>query len=75
VYGTKIGGTIFDNFGHRHTAADLLASGNPHKLTVLVHATVQKIVFDTTGVLVTSSLIVTFICRVLQSHNARDGNV
>ncbi|KAG2728811.1 hypothetical protein I3760_01G221600 [Carya illinoinensis] len=49
VYGTKIGGTIFDRFGRRHTAAELLASGNPQKLSVLVHATVQKIVFDTSG--------------------------
>ncbi|CAL5195627.1 unnamed protein product [Lathyrus oleraceus] len=49
IYGTKVGGTIFDRFGRRHTAAELLASGNPEKLTVLVHATVQKIVFDTTG--------------------------
>ncbi|KAJ1420306.1 Glucose-methanol-choline oxidoreductase, N-terminal [Sesbania bispinosa] len=39
----------FDRFGRRHTAAELLASGNPDKLTVLVHATVQKIVFDTRG--------------------------
>ncbi|PNX98169.1 protein HOTHEAD-like [Trifolium pratense] len=49
IYGTKVGGTIFDRFGRRHTTAELLASGNPDKLTVLVHATVQKIVFDTTG--------------------------
>lgn len=49
IYGTKVGGTIFDRFGRRHTSAELLASGNPDKLTVLVHATVQKIVFDTTG--------------------------
>ncbi|MCI25578.1 protein HOTHEAD-like [Trifolium medium] len=47
-YGTKLGGTIFDRFGRRHTAAELLASGNPNKLTVLIYATVQKIVFDTT---------------------------
>ena len=50
LYGTKVGGTIFDRFGHRHTAAELLASANPEKLDVLVHATVQKIVFDTTGI-------------------------
>lgn len=49
IYGTKIGGTIFDRFGRRHTAAELLSSGNPRKLTVLIHASVQKIVFDTTG--------------------------
>ncbi|KAH7547174.1 hypothetical protein FEM48_Zijuj01G0281400 [Ziziphus jujuba var. spinosa] len=47
IYGTKVGGTIFDRFGRRHTAAELLASGNPQKLTVLLHATVQKVVFDT----------------------------
>lgn len=49
LYGTKVGGTIFDEFGRRHTAAELLASANPEKLSVLVHATVQKIVFDTKG--------------------------
>ncbi|GFZ11747.1 glucose-methanol-choline (GMC) oxidoreductase family protein [Actinidia rufa] len=49
LYGTKVGGTIFDRFGRRHTAAEFLASANPEKLDVLVHATVQKIVFDTTG--------------------------
>ncbi|XP_020227218.1 protein HOTHEAD [Cajanus cajan] len=49
VYGTKVGGTIFDRFGRPHTAAELLASGNRDKLTVLIYATVQKIVFDTRG--------------------------
>lgn len=47
VYGTKVGGTIFDKYGRRHTAANLLATGNPRNLDVLVHATVQKIMFDT----------------------------
>lgn len=51
IYGTKVGGTIFDSFGRRNTAAELLASGNPQKLTVLVYATVQKVVFDTSSVL------------------------
>ncbi|CAI9286294.1 unnamed protein product [Lactuca saligna] len=49
VYGTKIGGTIFDKYGRRHTAAELLASGNSQNLHVLIHARVQKILFDTTG--------------------------
>lgn len=49
VSGTKIGGTIFDRFGRRHTAAELLAYANPQKLRVLIYATVQKIVFDTSG--------------------------
>ncbi|KAG8380095.1 hypothetical protein BUALT_Bualt07G0158000 [Buddleja alternifolia] len=49
LYGTKVGGTIFDRSGRRHTAAELLATANPQKLHVLVHATVQKIEFDTSG--------------------------
>lgn len=49
IYGTKVGGTIFDKYGRRHTAAELLASANPQKLSVLIHARVQKIVFDTSG--------------------------
>lgn len=49
LYGTKVGGTIFDEFGKRHTAADLLAEGNPEKLSVLIYAKVQKIMFNTTG--------------------------
>ncbi|MED6194712.1 hypothetical protein PIB30_031128 [Stylosanthes scabra] len=49
IYGTKLGGTIFDRFGRRHTAAELLASANPQTLTVLVYATVQKILFDSRG--------------------------
>ncbi|XP_023548118.1 protein HOTHEAD-like [Cucurbita pepo subsp. pepo] len=48
LYGTKVGGTIFDRFGRRHTTAELLPSGNPDNLTVLVHATVQRLIFDTT---------------------------
>ncbi|GKB83541.1 HOTHEAD-like protein, partial [Tanacetum coccineum] len=50
LYGTKVGGTIFDRFGRRHTAAaELLASANPKNIVVLIHARAQKIVFDTTG--------------------------
>ncbi|KAL8466168.1 hypothetical protein ACS0TY_035321 [Phlomoides rotata] len=48
-YGTKVGGTTFDRFGRRHTSAELLASGNLEKLQVLVHASVQRLVFDTSG--------------------------
>ncbi|KAJ0531327.1 putative glucose-methanol-choline oxidoreductase, FAD/NAD(P)-binding domain superfamily [Helianthus annuus] len=49
LYGTKVGGTIFDKYGRRHTAAELLASANAKNLDVLIHAQVQKIIFDTTG--------------------------
>nr|CAB3482876.1 unnamed protein product [Digitaria exilis] len=46
LYGTKVGGTIFDETGYRHTAADLLAAGNPNNLRVLLYASVSKIVFN-----------------------------
>lgn len=47
--GTKIGGSIFDREGNRHTAADLLGYANPHGINVLLHATVHKILFKTKG--------------------------
>lgn len=50
LYGTKVGGTIFDREGHRHTAADLLQYANPNQLTVLLHATVNRLLFRTKGV-------------------------
>ncbi|KAL1208055.1 Protein HOTHEAD [Cardamine amara subsp. amara] len=34
IYGTKIGGTIFDRAGHRHTAANLLEYANPDRIVV-----------------------------------------
>jgi fatty acid omega-hydroxy dehydrogenase len=45
VSGTKVGGTIFDETGYRHTAADLLSAGDASNLKVLLHASVHKIVF------------------------------
>lgn len=49
LYGTKVGGTIFDDTGYRSTAADLLQAANPKKLRVLLHAYVQKIMFNSQG--------------------------
>ncbi|XP_076928977.1 protein HOTHEAD-like [Bidens hawaiensis] len=49
VTGTKVSGTLFDENGKRHTAADLLQYANPKGLSVLLHATVQKILFKTKG--------------------------
>lgn len=49
IYGTKVGGTIFDKHNHRHTAADLLQYANPSGLTVLLHAIVHRILFKTKG--------------------------
>ncbi|KAL5980791.1 hypothetical protein ACLOJK_028701 [Asimina triloba] len=43
--GTKVGGSIFDAHGRRHTSADLLAAGNSKNITVLLNATVQNIIF------------------------------
>ncbi|XP_044449582.1 protein HOTHEAD isoform X2 [Triticum aestivum] len=45
VTGTKIGGTIFDNSGQRHTAADFLRHARPRGLTVVLYATVSRILF------------------------------
>ncbi|XP_009779700.1 protein HOTHEAD-like isoform X1 [Nicotiana tabacum] len=45
LFGTKVGGTIFDPQGHRHTAADLLEYADPTKITVYLYATVQQILF------------------------------
>ena len=49
INGTKVGGTIFDEDGRRHTAADLLQYANPNGIHVLLHATVHKILFKTKG--------------------------
>ncbi|KAL9438640.1 hypothetical protein AB3S75_024332 [Citrus x aurantiifolia] len=49
LYGTKIGGTIIDQNNQRHTAADLLEYANPSGLTVLLHASVHKILFRNKG--------------------------
>ena len=49
LYGTKVGGTIFDHQNHRHTAADLLEYANPRNILVLLHATVEKIEFRLQG--------------------------
>ncbi|KAJ6891708.1 hypothetical protein NC651_025030 [Populus alba x Populus x berolinensis] len=45
IEGTKIGGTLFDEYGIRHTSADLLETGNPENIIVLLNATVNNIIF------------------------------
>ncbi|XP_057530146.1 protein HOTHEAD-like [Amaranthus tricolor] len=49
IIGTKIGGTIFDHNGKRHTAADLLEYAHPNATVVYLFATVHKILFKTKG--------------------------
>ncbi|XP_061995343.1 (R)-mandelonitrile lyase-like [Rosa rugosa] len=45
IQGTKIGASSYDNQGRRHLSADLLPAGNPSKITVLLNATVNKVIF------------------------------
>nr|GFB07116.1 protein HOTHEAD-like [Tanacetum cinerariifolium] len=49
LYGTKIGGSIFDRNGKRHTAADLLEYADPSNITVYLNATVHRILYKTDG--------------------------
>lgn len=49
LYGTKVGGTIFDRHGNRRTAADLLQYAHPPGITVLLRATVSRILFTREG--------------------------
>lgn len=46
MQGTKVGASIFDSAGRRHTAADLMSSGKGELLTVLTFANVRRIPFD-----------------------------
>lgn len=41
--GTKIGGSTFDSYGRRHTAADLLSYAKSSNLRVAVYATVERV--------------------------------
>ncbi|EXC28856.1 (R)-mandelonitrile lyase-like protein [Morus notabilis] len=43
LLGTKVGGSILDSSGRRHSAADLLFYGRPPNLKVVVYASVEKI--------------------------------
>lgn len=49
IVGTKVGGTLFDQLGKRHSAADLLQYANPEALSVFLYASVHKILFNTKG--------------------------
>uniref|UniRef100_A0A0D9W8F2 Glucose-methanol-choline oxidoreductase N-terminal domain-containing protein n=1 Tax=Leersia perrieri TaxID=77586 RepID=A0A0D9W8F2_9ORYZ len=49
IIGTKVGGSIFDADGRRHTAADLLRYSRADGLDVLLRARVAKILFNVRG--------------------------
>ncbi|KAL6292706.1 hypothetical protein ACE6H2_000848 [Prunus campanulata] len=46
IPGTKVTGSIFDNEGRRHGAAELLNRADPKNMRVAVHATVERIIFS-----------------------------
>ncbi|KAM0987195.1 hypothetical protein ACFX2A_011515 [Malus domestica] len=49
IEGTKVGASVFDKQGRRHTSADLLEAGNPNNITVLLNATVKNVIFHRKG--------------------------
>ncbi|KAK3154902.1 hypothetical protein QOZ80_2BG0196410 [Eleusine coracana subsp. coracana] len=49
ITGTKVGGSIFDADGRRHTAADLLRYARPEGIDVFLRARVYQILFDFKG--------------------------
>ncbi|KAJ9550863.1 hypothetical protein OSB04_014908 [Centaurea solstitialis] len=46
LQGSKIGGSTFDGSGRRHGAVELLNRAHPGNLKVVVHATVDRIIFS-----------------------------
>ncbi|CAL5055035.1 unnamed protein product [Urochloa decumbens] len=49
IPGTKVGGSIFDADGRRHTAADLLRYANPDGIDLFLRARVSRILFGYRG--------------------------
>ncbi|CAI9106281.1 OLC1v1005403C1 [Oldenlandia corymbosa var. corymbosa] len=71
VEGTKIGGTIFDANGQRHSAADLLGYyANPNNITVAVYATVQRVLVAAFPLVVPKAIGVVFRDQLGQFHHA-----
>ncbi|KAL7113940.1 hypothetical protein ACP275_04G090500 [Erythranthe tilingii] len=78
IVGTKIGGSTFDNSGHRHTAADLLRYSNPSNIKIVIHATVERILLaskNSNPRTQSEAIGVVFRDRTGQYHHAmvRDG--
>ncbi len=46
LIGTKIGGSPFDDTSRGHTTADLLHYANPDRITVLLWANTQRVLFN-----------------------------
>ncbi len=45
LIGTNVGGSSFDSSGRRHTAADILRYADPDRITVLLWANTQRVLF------------------------------
>ncbi|KAI3927356.1 hypothetical protein MKX01_027587 [Papaver californicum] len=67
VAGTKIGGTIFDGFGNRHSSLDLPSAGNVNRTNVLLNSTVKSIILNHNGKQPTTSGI-----RFMKSDGSDD---
>ncbi|KAF5789501.1 putative (R)-mandelonitrile lyase [Helianthus annuus] len=49
VQGTKIGGSTYDDSGRRHGAVELISKANPENLRVVIHATVDRVLFSSSN--------------------------
>ncbi|KAJ9551011.1 hypothetical protein OSB04_015056 [Centaurea solstitialis] len=76
--GTKISGSTFDGSGRRHGAVELLNEAHPENLRVVVHATVDRIIFSSnksSGVVVVGVVYHDSKGRSHEVHIKRNGEV
>ncbi|KAM7489776.1 hypothetical protein LguiB_027260 [Lonicera macranthoides] len=71
LQGTKIGGSTFDRTGRRHGAVELLNKAKKKNLRVVVHATVERVVFASKTSLGLSAIGVVYRDTKGNSHVAR----
>lgn len=62
--GTKVTGSTFDGFGRRHGAVELLNKANPENLRIVVHATVDRIIFSNSKLLGNYALLIHVLTKV-----------
>ncbi|KAJ9550864.1 hypothetical protein OSB04_014909 [Centaurea solstitialis] len=76
--GTKISGSTFDGSGRRHGAVELLNQADPENLRVVVHATVDRIIFSSSklfGVMAVGVVYHDSNGRSHEVHIKRNGEV
>ncbi|KAM7486860.1 hypothetical protein LguiA_002869 [Lonicera macranthoides] len=71
LQGTKIAGSTFDRTGRRHGAVELLNKAKKRNLRVVVHATVERVVFASNTSLGLSAIGVVYRDTNGNSHVAR----